>query len=106
MKELLPGLGNTQSRKRLDELFSRKTLGSVVFGGHLNKLFEKVYNAVALAIILNVLGIEVGTSIAISLSLLVIWFCGMIIVVYVFIRWEHVMDTAEEFADSSENVTE
>ena len=106
MKDLLPGFGDRKSRERLDELFSRKTLGSVVFGGHLNKLFEKVYNAVALVIILNVLGVKVSTSIVISLSLLAIWFIGMIIVVYVFIKWEQVMDTVDEFSETADDLTE
>lgn len=95
MRDLIPGRGDTTTRKRLDELFNRQTLGSVIFGGHLNKVFEKVYNSVALVIVLHVLGVPVQRAILIAVALLVFWVVGLIVVVYVFVKWEHVVAVAE-----------
>lgn len=95
MREFIPGLGDRTARDRLDELFNRQTLGSVVFGGHLNKVFEKVYNTVALVIVLHVLGVPVQRAILIAVALLVFWLVGLVVVVYVFVKWEHVVAAAE-----------
>lgn len=96
MRNLIPYVGETRTQARLDELFNRQTLGSVVFGGHLNKIVEKVYNAVALSVILVVLGVEVRTALVVSTALLLVWFVGLLCVVYVFVKWERVIQAIED----------
>jgi hypothetical protein len=99
MRSLIPRLGETKTSKRLDELFNRKTLGSVLFGGHVNKFFEKVYQLIAFTILLNVLGVSLEKSLAISVSLLVMWLCGLMAVLYLFVRWEEIVSAAEDAAE-------
>lgn len=102
MKELIPGLGDRKARNRLDELFNRQTLGSVMFGSHLNKIFEKLYNLIALTIILTVLGVNVYTSLLVSAGLFLVWVLGTVVVVYVFIQWESVMETVDDVKETAE----
>lgn len=101
---LIPGAGERTTQQRLDELFNRKTLGSVVFGSHLNKVVEKVYNAIALVIVLSLLGVEKSVAIIVAVTLLGLWLIGLVLVVYLFVWWEDVSETVADAADAAEDV--
>lgn len=104
MRDLIPGFGDQKTRDRLDELFNRQTLGSVLFGGHVNKLFERIYNLIALVIVLTLLGVDVWKSIAVAAFLFVLWLTGTILVVYVFVKWERVQKAVEDAAEKANDV--
>lgn len=106
MKGLIPGLGEKKTRDRLDELFNRQTLGSVIFGGHLNKLFEKLYNIMALTTVLYVLGVDLMKSLAVAFGLFFIWLIGLLCVVYAFVKWEQITQAAEEAAEKAKDATD
>lgn len=101
MRDLIPGLGDKKARDRLDELFNRQTLGSVIFGGHVNKVFERLYNIIAISIVLYVLGVDLWTTFAVALLLLALWFLGTIASIYLFVKWESIIERAEDAADSA-----
>ena len=106
MRDLIPGFGDRKTRERLDELFNRQTLGSVIFGGHLGKIVEKVYNLVALTVVLTVLGVDMRTSFAIAAVLLLLWVGGIVVVIYVFVKWESVMASVDEATDAVEETAD
>jgi len=104
LKSCVPGAGKTTTQQRLDELFNRKTLGSVVFGSHLNKIVEKVYNAIALVVVLTLLGVDRWVAIIVAVTLLGLWILGLAVVVYLFVRWERVEDAVADVAETADEV--
>lgn len=82
MKELLPFLGDTKTRKRLDEVFSRGMLGSVLVGAAAGKVVEKGLN----------LAVD-GT-----LALLFGWTFAFVVFVGLFVYWDELENGAKEKA--------
>lgn len=83
MKELLPFLGDTKTRKRLDEVFSRGMLGSVLVGASAGKVVEK------------------GLNLAFSdtLALLFGWTVAFVVFVALFVYWDDLENRAKTAAD-------
>jgi len=87
MKELLPFLGDTKTRKRLDEVFSRGMLGSVLVGAAAGKVVEK------------------GLNLAFSdtLALLFGWSLAFVVFVGLFVYWEELEEKAKDAADAAQD---
>jgi uncharacterized membrane protein YoaK (UPF0700 family) len=104
MKGIIPYFGEKTARKRLDEVFSRDMLGSVIVGGHFNKIWEKVYNLIALVVIIKFIpGADATTTVAITFALLALWIIFFIVSLFVFVYWDKLERQVKEAA---ENVTE
>lgn len=80
MKDLIPFVGNTKARERLDHIFSRQMLGSVLVGSAAGKVVEKALN-----IFLD------G-----AVPLLAGWFAAFLVFVTLFAYWEQVSRTVED----------
>ena len=79
---LVPGLGDRKARRRLDEVFSRNVLGSVLLGAAAGKIVEKALNLVA------------GST----ASLLVAWTLAFGVFLLTFVWWEEIEAAAKEAA--------
>lgn len=85
MRELIPGLGGKKTRKRLDEVFSRQMLGSILVGVAAGKIIEKVLN------------LWFNTT----ASLLIGWTLAFVVFVALFVYWEEVESRAKDAAESA-----
>lgn len=82
LRGLTPGLGDRKARRRIDEVFSRNVLGSVLLGAAAGKIVEKVLNLVAP----NTWG------------LLLAWSAAFLVFLLAFVWWEEIEDAAKEAA--------
>lgn len=101
MKDIIPGLGKKTARERLDELFSRETLGAVLFGAAVSKIVEKVNVIVASLFILYSTDIDIGVSVWVLAGVLLLWWSiELVLFIYLYIRWERAMEAISDAADS------
>lgn len=77
---------NPEVRKRLDEVFSRRMLGSVMVGGAFSKIIE------------SVLGASLGSS---SVLLPIAWTLVFLVATLVFVWWEQLARQANEAAEKA-----
>jgi len=104
MKEIIPGLGDRTARDRLDELFSRETLGAVLFGSAASKVVEKINTIAVIAVVIYLLGIEVGPTMwVIAILLLFSWSLEFLLFIYLYVRWEQALETVEEATDKAKD---
>lgn len=105
MRELIPRLGDRKARDRLDELFSRKTLGAVLFGAAASKVVEKLNIIVVAIIIILVFPVDVSLSkmLLTAFLLLIWWTVEFIVFIYVYVKWEQAI---EKIAEASETAKE
>lgn len=82
VRGLTPGLGDRKARRRLDEVFSRNVLGSILLGVAAGKVVEKILNLVA-----------PNTS-----TLLVAWTLAFGVFLVTFVWWEELEAAAKEAA--------
>lgn len=94
MKDLIPYIGETKTRRRLDEIFSRQMLGAVLVGSTAGKIIEKSILMLA------------GTTI----TQLIYWTIAFIMAVIIFVLWDEVEnkvgEKAEEAKEKVEEATE
>lgn len=86
----LPYVGKRSARKRLNEIFSRQMLGSVLVGATASKIVEKL-------IIL-----ATGSVVA----ELVAWIIAFHIAIFVFVYWERLERAAKASSDDAKNVAD
>lgn len=79
MMDVVPGFEKTP-RERLDEIFSRQMLGSVLVGAAASKIIEKL---------LQLLSTD-------TFALLAAWTVAFCTFVVLFVYWEHVERTVQE----------
>jgi len=104
MKEIIPGLGDRKARKRLDELFSRETLGAVLFGSAASKIVEKINTVVVIIAILLLFNISVSTEMwVIALLLLMSWSVEFVVFIYLYVRWEQALKAVDEATDKAKD---
>lgn len=85
MKELIPYVGNEKTANRIDEIFSRKMLGSVLVGSTAGKIVEKIIE------------LFTGTTITELFG----WIVAFTFAVMLFIWWEEVESTATKTASEA-----
>lgn len=101
---MIPGVGETPTNKRLDELFSRDVLGAVLFGAAVSKVVEKINILLTFGIIIYVLDIGLGKSkVYIAIILIVWWSVETVFFIYLYVKWEQ---TVQEAAKKAEQATE
>lgn len=104
MKEVIPGVGDRKASKRLDELFSRKTLGAVLFGAAVSKIIEKANMIAVSLVILFAFDVEITNRVMLTAILLLLWwFIELLIFTYLYIKWEK---TVEALAEEATKATE
>lgn len=102
MKEILPWIGDRKARRRIDELFSRETLGAVLFGSAASKVVEKINTVGVVILLIYFLGIELNHTVwVLALFLLFSWFIELILFTYLYIKWEEAMEAASEAAEKA-----
>lgn len=87
MKDLVPFLGNTKTRRRLDEVFSRGMLGSVLVGASAGKVVEQALN------------LFLGGP----LALLFGWLAAFVVFVGLFVYWDDLERKAKDAADKADS---
>jgi len=87
MRDLIPGLGSRSTRKRLDEVFSRGMLGSVLVGAAAGKVVEK-----ALILVF-----------ADTLALLFGWSVAFVVFVGLFVYWDDLENRAKDAVDGDDS---
>lgn len=100
MKEVIPGIGKKKASKRLDELFSREVLGSVLFGAAVSKVVEKINMVTALAVIVYFSNIEVTQQLWYIAGVLAIWWgIETIFFIYLYVKWERTIQALAKKAE-------
>lgn len=101
MRDLIPGVGKSKARKRLDELFSRKTLGAVLFGAAVSKIVEKVNILIVSVIIVYAFSINITPNMWVAALLLLMWWSlELVMFIYIYIKWEEAMSSISDAADN------
>lgn len=101
MREVIPTLGKTRTSKRLDELFSRETLGAVLFGAAASKIVEKANFLVVSFLIIYFYNIEVGPRLILTGILLLVWWTvELFLFIYLYIKWEKTIERITEAAEA------
>ncbi len=85
MKELLPYVGSEKTIDRVDQIFSRKMLGSVFVGSTAGKIVEKIIELVS----------------STTITELISWTVAFVIAVMLFIWWDEVESAAVDTATSA-----
>jgi len=83
-----------RSRRRLEEIFSRKAFTSVLVAGSMSKLVEK-----------GVVPFLAPTR-AVDLGVLFSWLCVFVAFLIASVHWEHLAAAAEKAADAAEEATD
>lgn len=86
MKDLIPGWGDKSTRERLDEVFSRGMLGSVLVGASAGKVVEKALNIV----------------LSETTALFFAWSIAFVLFVALFVYWDDLEDAARETTERGE----
>jgi len=107
MKEFIPGLGDRTARKRLDELFSRQTLGAVLFGAAASKVVEKVNAILVIVLAVFVFRIDVTPHMWVAaVVLLVAWSLEFILFIFIYVRWEQAVEKVNEAKEKASETAE
>lgn len=107
MKEFIPGLGDSTARKRLDELFSRQTLGAVLFGAAASKVVEKINSIIVIVLALYVFNVDVNPHMWVAaVVLLSTWSLEFIIFIYIYVRWEQAVEAVNEVKEKAAETAE
>jgi hypothetical protein len=92
--DLLPFCGEQSVLSAAEDYFTRDVLMSVLAGGHLGKMFEKVYSIVV------ILYFDGSGSLRTNFWLLSLWSLGFLVVLYVAAHWRTITDTADDVTDT------
>lgn len=107
MKELIPGLGDRKARKRIDELFSRETLGAVLFGSAASKVVEKANMVAVIVAMAYVFDLQPTRQMwVVALCLIIMWGIELIAFTYLYVKWEEAMKAANEAAEKAKDTAE
>lgn len=100
MREFIPGLGDRKARQRIDELFSRQTLGAVLFGSAASKVVEKANMIAVIVAMAYVFGLEPTRDMwVVALCLIIMWGIELVLFTYLYVRWEEAMKAMDEKKD-------
>lgn len=78
--DIIPGVGSTKTRNRLDEVFSRQMLGSILVGAAVGKIIEKFLNIFFMT----------------TVDLLVGWSIAFVLFTFLFVYWERIETITEQ----------
>jgi hypothetical protein len=92
--DLLPFCGEQTVLSAAEDYFTRDVLMSVLAGGHLGKMFEKVYAIIVIAFF------DGSGSMKTNVLLLALWSLGLLVVLYVAAHWRTITDTADSVSDT------
>lgn len=107
MKELIPGLGDRKTRRRIDELFSRQTLGAVLFGSAASKVVEKANMIAVIVAIAYVFNLQPTRQMwVVALCLIIMWGIELFAFTYLYVKWEEAMQAANEAAEKAKEKAE
>lgn len=84
LKSLLPYIGQTTVRKRIDEIFSRRMLGSVLLGSSAGKVVEKLLNLIFDT----------------TFTLFIGWSVSFVVFAVLFIYWDVIETAVDEATDN------
>jgi ABC-type dipeptide/oligopeptide/nickel transport system permease component len=91
MKELIPYVGGEKAIDRIDQIFSRKMLGSVLVGSTAGKIVEKIIELISNT----------------TFSALIAWIVAFIIAVVLFVWWDEIQSaTVDTAGDAKEKVSD
>lgn len=104
MKEIFPFIGEKTVKQRLDELFSREVLGSILLGTAVGKVVEKINTIAVIVLILIIFDVPLSDDVSLfAFFLLLLWFIEALLFIKLYIRWEKYM---RNISDKAETVSE